>query len=77
MINQFVFEVTRPTDKLHKPFNSTWIYGSTAAEAKEILNRTYREKDGFVLTLIFDLNKIAHAKFLNRLSGASLNSAML
>lgn len=55
MKNQHIFKVTRPSDKLHKPFYSSWIDGDTKQEAHKILARTYKAKDGFVLIWVRDL----------------------
>ena len=55
MKNQHIFKVTRPSDKLHKPFYSSWIDGDTKQEAHEILSRTYKKEDGFVLIWVKSL----------------------
>ena len=62
MTNQFTFTVTNPADRLSKPFDSTWIQGSNADEAKEILSRTYQPKYGFILILKHDWFAIRAAK---------------
>ena len=54
-MNQFIFRVTRPSDRLHKAFLSTWIHGRNEAEAKSILSRTYKKQLGFILTMVYDL----------------------
>jgi hypothetical protein len=76
-INQYVFTISRPNDRLHKNFNSTWIHGNSESEAKEILARTYREQNGFVLTLKYDLFSIENKKNLEINLALSLNSARL
>jgi hypothetical protein len=76
-MNQFAFMVTRPSDKLHKPFISTWIHGETEGKAKEILSRTYQPKYGFVLIKKYSLDDIKAAAELIKLKDFSLNSASL
>ena len=76
-MNQFTFKITNPSDRLSKPFISTWIHGDTETEAREILSRTYQPKYGFVLTLQSDLNKARNQKLINFLAVQSFNSAQL
>jgi len=75
--NRYTFTVSRPSDRLHKNFDSTWIHGNSESEAKEILARTYKEKNGFVLTLKHDLFSIQNKKNLEINLALSLNSARL
>lgn len=76
-MNQFVFRVTRPGDKLHKPFLSTWIHGRNEAEAKSILSRTYKKDSGFKLTMVYDLEGDKAKAQLVKFSNLSLTSAQI
>jgi hypothetical protein len=76
-MNQFTFRVTRPGDKMHKPFESTWIRAENQSEAKSILARTYKPKLGFKLMLAQDLKGDQMKAQMVRFSKQSLDSAQL
>lgn len=76
-MNKYVFTIARPSDRLHKPFESTWINGDTAKDAQELLARTYQPELGYVLTLKRDLAGDKHQKDHEKNLTLSLNSASL